>query len=200
MTFFCGGIHEVVCKRADGKLYIGYFDEEQKALASVEGDSPYQALRYSLNSLKELPQGARLNGPLVRSNRRKKDWMAERKRLLIDIDPLRDYENSSDEEKAAACQQAQAVKQYLCELGWPEPMLCDSGNGYHLIFEINLPNDQQSEDLVRGVLLALAAKFDNSKTHIDTSVFEASPGQTRPRRKSETSCQLFSLTRCGMNG
>ena len=24
------GIHEVVCKRADGKLYIGFFDDPEK--------------------------------------------------------------------------------------------------------------------------------------------------------------------------
>jgi hypothetical protein len=112
MTLFTG-IHEVVCKRADGKLYIGYFDDEQKVLASVEHDSTYQALWYSLNPLKELPQGAKLNSPLVRSNRSKKDWIPVRKRLLIDIDPLREYGNSSDEEKAAAERQAQAINQYL---------------------------------------------------------------------------------------
>lgn len=52
-------------------------------------------------------------------------------------------------------------------------MLCDSGNGYHLLFALELPNDQASEDLIRGVLLALAAKFDTPETHIDTGNFEA---------------------------
>lgn len=197
------GIHEIVCKRADGKLYVGYFDDEQKALASVENDSTYQALWYSLNPLKELPQCAILNGPLARSNRSKKDWMSARKRLLIDIDPLRDYGNSSDAEKAASCRRADAVKQYLHGLGWPEPMLCGSGNGSHLIYAVDLPNDQASEDLVRGVLLALAAKFDNSETHIDTSVFEANrickfPGSwarkapTTPERPHRQACIIES--------
>jgi P4 family phage/plasmid primase-like protien len=171
VTIFCG-IHEVVCKRADGKLYIGYFDNEQKALASVENESPYQALWYSLNPIKELPEGTKLNGPLARSNRSKKDWMPQRKRLLIDIDPLREYGNSSDVEKAAALGQAQAIEQYLCKLGWPEPMLCDSGNGYHLLYATDLLS-KESEDLVHHVLLAFAKKFDNAETHVDTSVFEA---------------------------
>jgi hypothetical protein len=98
--------------------------------------------------------------------------MPQRKRLLIDIDPLRVYGNSSDVEKEAALRQAQAIEQYLHELGWPEPMLCDSGNGYHLLYAIDLPS-QESEDLVRRVLLALAKKFDNAETHVDTGVFES---------------------------
>ena len=47
------GIHEVVCKRSDGKLYVSYFDNEQKALASIEGDATYLAAWYSLNPLKQ---------------------------------------------------------------------------------------------------------------------------------------------------
>ncbi len=133
MTFF-DGIHELACKRADGKLYIGYFDDEQKATSALDGDDSYNAAWYSLNPLKELPEGAKLNGPLVRSNRSKKDWIAKRERLLIDIDPIRDYGNASDSEKSMARETALRVRDYLKTLGWPEPMLCDSGNGYHVIF------------------------------------------------------------------
>jgi P4 family phage/plasmid primase-like protien len=197
MKFF-SGIHEVVCKRADGKLYVGYFDDQEKALASVSGDSTYQAVWYSLNPLKELPEGAVLNGPLVRSNRSKKDWISRRQLLLIDFDPKREYGNASDAEKAAAQKQAVAVCDHLGSLGWPAPMLCDSGNGYHLLFALELPNDQAIEDLIRGALLALAAKFDTPEAHIDTGNFEANrlcklPGTwarkapatpERPRRQS----------------
>jgi len=192
------GIHELVCKKADGKLYIGYYDDEQKALASVEQDTTYQALWYSLNPLKELPSGAKLNGPLVRSNRSRKNWIAKRERLLIDIDPIRQYGNASDTENAGALRRAEAIEQYLDDKAWPLPMVCCSGNGYHLLYGLDLPNDQTSEDLIRGVLLALAVKFDNAEAHIDTSVFEANrickvPGSwarkapatpERPHRKS----------------
>src|ERR1700688_3200957 len=99
-------IHEIVCKRADGKLYIGYFDDEQKALASASSDSTYQAIWYSLNPLNALPQGLVLNpATLARSNRSKKDWISCRVRLLVDLDPIRNYGNASDDEKAAAYEQ-----------------------------------------------------------------------------------------------
>jgi P4 family phage/plasmid primase-like protien len=166
------GIHEVVCKQADGKLYIGFFDDEQKALASVSGD--YAAVWYSLNPLIQLPEGATLNpSALARSNRSKKDWMSRRSRFLVDCDPIRDPGNASDTEKASAYEQAVAVREYLKSLGWPAPMTCDSGNGYHLLFAVDLPNDQASEDLIRSVLVALAAKFDTAGSRVDTGNFEA---------------------------
>jgi P4 family phage/plasmid primase-like protien len=172
MRFF-SDIHEVVCKRADGKPYVGFFDDEHKVLASVEGDQTYVALWYGLNPLQQLPGGAALNGTLIRSNRSKKDWIARRTRLLIDVDPIRQYGNASDAEKAAARSQAAAIRDALKALGWPDPMFCDSGNGFHLVFALDLPNDQASEDLVRGVLLALAAKFDTPEAHVDTGNFES---------------------------
>jgi len=167
------GIHEVVCKRSDGKLYVGFFDDEQKALESVAGDSTYIALWYGLNPLTRLPDGAKLNGPLVRSNRGEKDWMARRERLLIDVDPIREYGNANESEKAAAYQVALSVRDHLRSIGFPEGMLCDSGNGFHTIFALDLPNDQSSENLIRGVLLGLAAKFYTPGAHVDTGNFEA---------------------------
>ena len=136
-------------------------------------DNTYQAVWYSLNPLKDLPHGATLNGALKRSGRSKKDWMSTRVRLLVDCDPVRTYGNANDTEKAAAQSQAVAVRDYLRSLGWPEPMFCDSGNGFHLLYGLDLPNDQASEDLVRGVLLALAAKFDTPESRIDPGNFDA---------------------------
>lgn len=122
------GIHEVVCKRADGKLYVGFFDHEHSAITALDGDTTYQAAWYSLNPLKQLPVGGTLNGPLRRSNRSRKDWIARRERLLIDVDPIREYGNASAAEKAAAHKQVLAAREYLTSLGWPEAMLCDSGH------------------------------------------------------------------------
>ena len=79
----------------------------------------------------------------------------------------------TESEKAAALKQALAIRDHLRSLGFPDPALCDSGNGYHLVFGLDLPNDQANEDLISGVLLALAAKFDTPEAHVDTGNFEA---------------------------
>jgi hypothetical protein len=49
----------------------------------------------------------------------------------------------------------------------------DSGNGAHIIYAVDLPNDTDSLVLIRRVLEALSFKFSDSKVEIDTSVCNA---------------------------
>src|SRR5262249_55082426 len=65
-----------------------------------------------------------------------------RERLLIDFDSVRvSGISATNEEKSAAIQRAEDCRQYLAERGWPEPIFADSGNGAHLLYPIELPND-----------------------------------------------------------
>jgi hypothetical protein len=61
----------------------------------------------------------------------------------------------------------------LAERGWPKPVMAESGNGVHLLYRIDLPNDEASRDLVKDCLEALAARFDDSSVKIDRSVFNS---------------------------
>ena len=68
------------------------------------------------------------------------------------------------------------VKKYLIEEhGWsPNAFIrADSGNGGHLSVKIDLPNDNDSTDLVKRCLLALDYKFSNEVVKVDTSTFNA---------------------------
>lgn len=93
-----------------------------------------------------------------------------RTRLLIDIDAPREVSNvaASEAEKAVARQLFEEVGAFLREQGWPEPIQIDSGNGYQLIFAIDLPPDDGG--LVQRALQALAAKFPRPDAGIDTAV------------------------------
>jgi hypothetical protein len=95
--------------------------------------------------------------------------------LLIDIDPRRDDRNQSatDAEKAHAVALAGRIASELTGEGWPDPVVVDSGNGQHLRYRIDLPNDESSRRLVRRVLKALAARFDTPGAAIDTTVSDA---------------------------
>jgi P4 family phage/plasmid primase-like protien len=78
----------------------------------------------------------------------------------LDFDPPRPTRtNSTDAEKAAARQQAEQCRDELTTMGWPVPTVIDSGNGYHLRYQINLPNDVTAHELVRCVLHSLAARY-----------------------------------------
>jgi hypothetical protein len=100
--------------------------------------------------------------------------IAHRIHLLIDADPVRPTGiSSTDEEKEHSHTQTRSVFKYLRSLGWPDPIAADSGNGFHLIYNIDLPNDKESADLVKAVLNALAARFNTAESKIDVSVFNA---------------------------
>jgi hypothetical protein len=92
-----------------------------------------------------------------------------RRRLLIDIDPVRPGDvSATDEEKEQAHKIALAIRDWLREQGFPEPILADSGNGWHLLYCIELPAADQG--LVKRTLRALAAKFNTPTVTIDTTV------------------------------
>ncbi|MCC6427041.1 MAG: DUF3987 domain-containing protein [Phycisphaerales bacterium] len=92
-----------------------------------------------------------------------------RRHLLIDCDPVRPADiSSTDAELALAAAKAEAVQGYLADLGWPAPIRVMSGNGHHLLYQIDLPRDD--DGLVQRVLGGLAEKFDDEKVKIDRSV------------------------------
>ena len=62
---------------------------------------------------------------------------------------------------------------YLREHGWPEPVAADSGNGAHLLYAVDLPNDAESLELVRGVLEGLSFKFSDGAVGVDTATSNA---------------------------
>ena len=93
-----------------------------------------------------------------------------RRWLLIDIDPVRVAGISSSEaEHAVALGRARNVRDSLLQLGWPAPLLGDSGNGAHLMYRIELPADDGG--LVKRVLDALQERFGDDHAAVDRSVY-----------------------------
>jgi hypothetical protein len=98
-----------------------------------------------------------------------------RRFLLLDFDPARPSEiSSSEEEHEAALERAHTVMVMLGTMdGWPQGILADSGNGAHVVYGIDLPNDDESAKLIKNVLKALAKRFDDNKVKLDPTVFNA---------------------------
>ena len=76
--------------------------------------------------------------------------------------------SATDEEKSLAFQLAEEVSADLSFLGWPEPILADSGNGYHLNYAVDLPVDDGG--LVERFLKSLAAKYNTPAVKVDTAL------------------------------
>ena len=90
--------------------------------------------------------------------------------LFIDLDPVRPTGiSSSDVELEEAKKLMLTVLQYMKELGFPEPVTAMSGNGYHLLYRINVVNDLPGRMLIEKCLKNLSAMFDTDRVRIDTT-------------------------------
>jgi P4 family phage/plasmid primase-like protien len=160
VTLF-SGVHEVRMLRPAG-IAVGYFDDWDAALRAVENEpSQYKAAYFTLNPIK-LPNGIPVNPSSLNPTRgaASADDIERRVWLLIDLDPTRPFgTNATEAEKQTAREQAERVREWLCSHGWPEPMLCDSGNGWHLLYRIEIPNDAGTSDLIRRLLTRLKQLF-----------------------------------------
>lgn len=172
-----GQVTELRAPNAKGKgdftaTISGYFDDMPKLVAaSHEINAPgiYMVLNPVDPSLL-----ARCNNRAKKmvkgdASTTDKDVLA-RRWLFVEVDPNRPSGIcATDEEKAKAKCVADAVLTNLRSDGWPEPMQIDSGNGYYLLFRVDLPTDDGG--LSARCLKALATKFDTDAAHIDVTVF-----------------------------
>ena len=94
----------------------------------------------------------------------------QRRSILVDVDPVRPAGiSSTDAEHAGALELAARIATDLSALGWPEPILADSGNGGHLIYGVDLPVDDTG--LVKRVLEQLSKRYTTSELKVDEKVF-----------------------------
>jgi hypothetical protein len=154
----------------------GYFDDHDVlADEAVKLDSRGWRVYVTLNPVKEALLARAANRVKDRPEITTSDLdVASRRWLLLDVDPVRPSDvSATDEEKDGAYLTAKEVLQYLRQQGWPDPVIADSGNGFHFLYPIDLPNNERSRELGKGVLEALAFKFDDEKVKIDISVHNA---------------------------
>ena len=104
--------------------------------------------------------------------------IAHRRNLMIDFDPSSAErganDSATDAEKEAARKRMEEVFEWLRDLGFPEPIFADSGNGFHMLFALDLPNDEESHRLISNFLLALSKRFGDDQVTVDISVHNAS--------------------------
>lgn len=90
--------------------------------------------------------------------------------ILIDADPVRPSGvSATDSEKENAHTVARKVFYQLRKLGFFEPIVADSGNGYHLLYKIKA--ELSSKDTISDFLKVLDMWFSTDTVLIDTAVF-----------------------------
>ena len=94
--------------------------------------------------------------------------------LLIDVDPKRSAGvSSTEEEKNRSKETINKIYSWLRDFGFAEPIVCDSGNGFHLLYKINIENTETNKELLKNVLYVLDMYFANNICDIDKTVFNA---------------------------
>jgi AAA domain len=100
--------------------------------------------------------------------------VTERCWLPIDLDPNRPSGiSATDAEHELALERAMKVRGLLTDKGWPKPIFADSGNGAHLLYPIDLPNDDASRELLHRVLESLDSLLSDEMVAVDKTTFNA---------------------------
>lgn len=163
--------------KTEGGIASGYFSDAGKLVQAVRPlDPKSQAIYLTLNPVNPdlLARASNRVKQRVRVTTIDADIL-RRRLLLLDFDAKRPAEISSTEaEHQAALDVARNAAAALQENGWPEPVVADSGNGAHLLFRIDLPNDQASTDIIKAVLRTAAQRFNAGDVQLDLSVHNAS--------------------------
>src|ERR1700677_2079860 len=179
-----GSLVEVRIPNTSSGVIIGFFRDRDKLIQAIESYSgKVPAVYYTLNApAPELYENSLAKDSMIVGAHGCKDGeVMVRNWLLIDCDPIRidadgkpladQKVSSTDTEKAAALATCKEVNAYLQEKNWPAPIAADSGNGYHLLYNLGgMPSTKELTTTIEETLKHLAEKFNTEAVKIDTVV------------------------------
>lgn len=158
----------------DGRTASGIFDnidEIVKAIAPYTNDwNIYYTINRLLDDVRGLPQ---YNKIIVRPKQTCNDnMMVARDYVCIDLDSRRlSGTNATDEQVEFTKKKANAVYQYLVNVGFNPPTVVFSSNGVHLYIRCAMLNNEKNTKLVKRFLQALSMMFTDEHTDVDEKVF-----------------------------
>lgn len=156
----------------------GFFDDAhlaEMARAALELSSTAEGVYFTLNAVRSdlLARAANRIAERPVAGTQDSD-IARRRWLPLDFDPKRPTSISATAmQKEVAHERCRECVAHLADRGWPAPIIADSGNGYHALYRIDLPNDEASRKLVERTLKALSALFSDDLVVLDASLFNA---------------------------
>ena len=161
-----GSLVELRIPKSSQGTIIGFFRDREKLVQVIEEYSgKVPAVYYTLNAPpSESYDKSQKDKAVVGGHGCKDDEIVVRNWLLIDCDPLRVDGNgtelpqqtvsSTGYEKSDSFIVARKVEAYLQDKGWPDPVTADSGNGYHLLYNMGgMPSTDELTVTVQEALL-----------------------------------------------
>lgn len=168
-------LYEIRVIASDKRTYSGYFRDADTAIRELH--------RLDLRGCNVYATLNRLN-PACYDREQRDHFVARPKTttsdgdvtafrvLMVDIDPRRPAgTSSSDEELQAAKDVGNRIYTFMRQLGFCKPILAYSGNGVHLLYRINLENNDGNKAIIKRCLQALDMLFSNKAVAVDVSNF-----------------------------
>jgi hypothetical protein len=175
LLFQDGDSFEVRIPKTKAGTLSGYFNDKGKAaLFMARENGRHPGIYVTVNPI-EPTIVARSENQLQVSFITTTDAEITRRRwFLMDFDPKRAAGiSSTDEELERSKECAEMVVEWLSSIGWPEPIQACSGNGWHLMYRVDLPNDDETRVNFEFATKMLATIFSIPETIVDSSVFNA---------------------------
>lgn len=179
----------------------GYFDELEKMVSEAILYDGKHNIFMTINPVKSALKERSPNRLTTRARQTTTDLEIESiQQILIDVDPSRPAGlSATSKEKENALNLAGKIEAHLEEIGMPEVIVADSGNGYHLILKVDLENTPDNVAMIKKFLKYLHFRFSTNTAEVDQTTYNparitklygtmACKGENteeRPHRRSE---------------
>lgn len=155
-----------------GTTFSGYYKDIDNAIRDIEmlENKPDQQIYFITNAIREDCYGRAQRERLIMKpkNTTNDEEIVGRKWIMIDLDPKRaSGVNSSNQELEYAHKKAVAVYRFLRDNGFNEPVVCMSGNGYHLMYACRIGVSQETDLLIERFINALSMLFTDEHVDVD---------------------------------
>lgn len=156
--------------------YSGYFKSPDAIISAIQ---PYLSMDdeqfyFVMNQIDSSCYGRQQCEKIVKSPKitTNDNDITRRLWVMIDLDPIRKSgTNSSNEEYQFALDKAKEIYYFLRGRGFPDCVICSSGNGLHLQIKVDLPNDDETTDIIKRFFQYLGQQFSDDKVDVDLKNF-----------------------------
>ncbi|NBJ83876.1 hypothetical protein D5274_19070 [bacterium 1XD42-94] len=153
----------------------GYYNDVDKLIEHIQRYDGNYNIYITMNALSEGIEARGKNHLKSYAKNTTSDKEIRCRRwILIDLDPERPAGISSTEQELKLSEElGRKIQGYLTDCGFPEPVTALSGNGFHLLYPVELPNTPEMTSLAKGFLGALDSRFSTEQVKVDTTTYNA---------------------------
>jgi len=196
------GLFEIRILKTQQGTVSGYFTDVESAITAISSYIGKYDIYFTINPPKDKLLERSKNRLTTYAKQTTSDSEIERINwLLVDLDPVRKSGTAStDGEKRKAFELASiVVKGLRNDFDFPIPVICDSGNGFHLLYRVDMENTSENTNTLKSLLSVLDVLYSTDSAKVDRVTFnparitklygvQSVKGDNSPERPHRWSC------------